>query len=64
MTTKKTFIAAANVVKDMNANFEFRNTGHRELVISAFVQLFKADNPNFDEIRFREACECKINTRK
>jgi hypothetical protein len=62
--TKKNFIAAANVVKTMNANFEFRNTGHRELVIYAFILLFKADNPNFDEIRFREACACEINTRK
>lgn len=62
--TKKNFIAAANLVKDMNSNKEFSNAGSRELVINAFVQLFKADNSKFDEVRFRKACECTINTRK
>lgn len=62
--TKKDYVKAAQIVAELNrqsfigpidrqAAFCKRAEGAED----AFVTLFKSDNPNFDETRFREACK-------
>lgn len=55
--TQKHFIAIASVVRhavlDDNA---------RKLLVNDFVAVFKIDNPNFDERRFRDAATPKYAT--
>ena len=49
--TKKDYIKAAKIVFDRESNG--RNS---TAVLSAFIEFFQDDNPNFDKERFVAAC--------
>ena len=53
MMTKKDFERAADITAKQ---FEY-NPQSADIVAFAFVQLFKGDNPRFDESRFLDACK-------
>ena len=56
--TKKDYEKAAKIVRDLHAKYP---SGKQNLVVKevedCFVNLFRGDNPQFDEVRFRAACQ-------
>ncbi len=65
--TKKDYVKAAKIVREVVTianehplGYE-RMTGNlkAEAMMDAFIALFRDDNPNFDETKFREACKGK-----
>ena len=48
---KKDHATAVQIVQD------FTNAEHRALATWVFIRLFRADDPHFDEARFRTACQ-------
>lgn len=50
--TKKTFEKAAGIVSQLPKK-------NKSIVEDVFVELFRNDNPRFDEKRFRLACQSK-----
>lgn len=53
--TKKHFIFAANLVKNMRS--ETVSEKDRAIVADAFVELFSEFNEKFDKVKFYKACE-------
>ena len=62
--TRKTYIAVAKIIKD-NTLVEGLNNGlgkmlptlNKTLLVSELCTMFKADNNNFDAVRFIDACD-------
>lgn len=56
--TKKDYEKAATIVRDacLSGGSAWQQ---RTAIENAFVELFKGDNPQFDEARFRAACQPK-----
>ena len=64
MTSKKSFIKAAEIVSNFRSSHNLQGVGKMGEEIgyyieNSFVQLFTGDNPQFDEARFRAACQLK-----
>jgi hypothetical protein len=55
MMTKKDYIRAAEIVRDVAR----QRAHHVSTVRQAFVLFFQGDNPRFDQSRFVDACEPK-----
>lgn len=53
MMTRKDYVEVAKILKTFEED-ESLDTGY---LTQAFIQMFKADNPRFDAIRFRNAVE-------
>lgn len=51
--TKKDYIKAANIVKETKHEKE----AVRTLLANSFVELFRGDNPRFNQDRFLTACD-------
>lgn len=49
--TKKNYEAAAKVIRENYSNQQFV-----EVMITSFIEFFAADNPRFNEDKFRKAC--------
>ena len=66
-TTRKFFVKAAKIVAEKYAEGarlreltgEQYKIGIAQELENAFVELFRGDNPQFDESRFRAACKGK-----
>ena len=56
MMTKKDYIKASKMVKDLHTNAANEPFGAAAIVEKAFVEFFRGDNPRFDVVRFKEAC--------
>lgn len=59
--TKKDYEKAAEIAREYN-KVEYLGASTNALhscVVEAFVALFRGDNPRFDAILFRKACESK-----
>jgi hypothetical protein len=52
--TKKDYIKASEIIK-----FHDGSPAIKEILMSAFVELFRGDNPRFDVQRFLLACDPK-----
>ena len=52
--SRKHYIAVARIISKIDLP-----TRHRKQIVDGFVALFENDNPNFDQSRFRAACEFK-----
>ena len=53
--TKKDFIKFAGILKHREECSEERGVLHLSPLLDDLCEMFKADNPNFDEDRFRNA---------
>jgi hypothetical protein len=51
---RKDYLRAVDVIKSQRW---IRDTTERTLLIDTFVEFFRDDNPQFNEDRFRGACE-------
>ncbi len=58
MMTRKTYVAIAEAVKD-TASYSVSEHADStiELLVDKLCGVFKADNSQFNETRFREACK-------
>jgi len=57
-TTKKHFERAARIVREIHmGKFPDISSDHANSARDAFIELFMNDNPYFDVIRFKDACE-------
>ena len=55
--TKRHFEHAAKYVRELgNCNLHGHDQCNRCAAMEAFVELFREFGPNFDELRFRNAC--------
>uniref|UniRef100_A0A6M3LS72 Uncharacterized protein n=1 Tax=viral metagenome TaxID=1070528 RepID=A0A6M3LS72_9ZZZZ len=52
MFTRKQYVAIANIIRLCST----KPHGDKPYLIGEFSKLFKLDNPNFDEDKFRKAC--------
>lgn len=50
MTTKKDFIAAAKTIAAIT------DTNEKKVVANNFCDIFRAQNPRFDSVKFLSAC--------
>jgi hypothetical protein len=50
MSTKKDFIAAAKVIKEISDITE------KTIVCNNFIEIFSKQNPRFDSAKFSKAC--------
>ena len=58
MMSRKHYIKVAKIVKDstLNDNGKMLPTINKTLLVSELCTMFKADNNNFDVVRFIDAC--------
>lgn len=56
MMTKKDYIRAAEIIRERAQEYPAGHLVLKELT-TAFIVLFKDDNPRFDVFRFHEACQ-------
>lgn len=54
--TKKDYIRAAEIVRKLPRHAATLRTTAMQCE-NAFVEFFRGDNPSFDEVRFRAACQ-------
>ena len=59
MMTRKDYEKAASIAHEVCA-VEDPFSGQHNIVVQAFVDLFRHDNPRFDVKRFRKACGQKV----
>lgn len=59
--SKKDYESAARIIQTVAA--DATAVGQRTIVLSAFVNFFRNDNPDFDEARFRRACQPGANVK-
>ena len=52
---RRHYKAIANVISQA-ASYDGEATCQLDMVIQNFVDLFRADNPSFQPVRFRDAC--------
>lgn len=50
MNTKKDFIRAANIISQSEKS-------KKKILLQAFIEFFKNDNPKFDQDKFVEFCQ-------
>jgi len=63
--TKKDYEKAAAIARDKAAQAQNYNTPSakkiglivHQAVVESFINLFMDDNPRFDQVRFRQACQ-------
>jgi hypothetical protein len=54
--SRKHYERAAEIVRELRASDDATARDNACRVVDAFVELFSADNPRFDQGRFRAAC--------
>lgn len=57
--TKRDYIRAVNLIKELDKKFEFRTPQDRKQVVDIFATFFESDNPRFNYDRFMKAMEKK-----
>jgi len=65
MMTRKHYIKVAKIIKDSTLLYKYRDSNdgrkmlptiNKTLLVSELCTMFKADNNNFDVVRFIDAC--------
>lgn len=57
--TRRDYVLIAKVISDLKGYMATSHSPIKELVCDNFVAVLKRENGNFNEEKFRAACNCK-----